>query len=303
MYRPGGDVTSWGTPPPLPSVNGIGLVTPSYMQGYYGSNGGLPPPMYQQTLLQPLPNLPVPRNLEQSVQYLGFSSPLSAAASTMLSSSSGADHVNASSPLPSLTMPSNLPLAQLSLQKTAAGPEVFTDSMTAGSTFSAPLGTAFSSFPFPPSVIPQQDVNATIPTFSLEPTTVSGSTAGATQPATSLSVALKISMLNLATPGHFALSVPYNAIQLSPNISTRPSAVEREDKEDFKVSSSLPLDAAEGPVASPAPGLPSPELTRGVPKVFMRLFFFIWLILVNVRFSLGCMGELLIVTMTTDTLV
>ncbi|KAL9679985.1 hypothetical protein QQ045_017856 [Rhodiola kirilowii] len=268
LYQPGGNVTQWGPSPPPPSVNGGGLAMPMYWQGYYGSHGGVSPHMYQQSLLQPPPTLPMPPNLQQSMQYPGFSSPLPVTTSNTPLVPSGTNPGNLSSTLPSLATPSNLP--PISLQNPATGSEVFSDFMTLKSTVSAPHGTTFSPSLFP-LAIPQQDVNAAVAPVSLNPTTTSGPTSlisGVSQPISSGPGALEASMPNLVTPGQFAQSAPVskNATQSPPNIPAKSQPKEQKDVEVVLVSSSVPIHTAASPVASQPPLLPLPVPARSVPK-------------------------------------
>ncbi|XP_074336737.1 protein decapping 5-like [Apium graveolens] len=82
LHQPGGNLGSWGPPPPHPSANGSGLPMPMYWLGYYAPPDG-PSQLHQQSLLQPLPGLAMPL----SMQYPFFSPSLPTGTSSLPGSS------------------------------------------------------------------------------------------------------------------------------------------------------------------------------------------------------------------------
>ena len=74
LYQPGGNIGSWGAPPPAPSANRNGLTMPMHWQGYYGAPSGIPN-LHQQSLFRPPPGLTMPSSMQQQRQYPNFNPP------------------------------------------------------------------------------------------------------------------------------------------------------------------------------------------------------------------------------------
>ncbi|KAL3654366.1 hypothetical protein CASFOL_004047 [Castilleja foliolosa] len=72
LYQPGGNLNSWGPPPPNANTNNLAPPMPMYWQGYYGAPNCLPQmPQQQQSLLRPPPGLSVPPPM-QPMQFSNF---------------------------------------------------------------------------------------------------------------------------------------------------------------------------------------------------------------------------------------
>ncbi|KAK9934835.1 hypothetical protein M0R45_021964 [Rubus argutus] len=180
LYQPGGNLGSWGVPPPPPNVNG-GLAVPMYWQGYYGPPNGLPQ-LHQQSLLRPPPGLSMPSPMQQPLQYPNFNASLPTGGSnfpevpsSLLSAASGSSPSLSSAslappigPILSTTLPP--------VPSTTLASEILSSSMTnkapSGSPSAATLGASLP--PLSSLTNSSPDISTVVPPISNKPPAVAG---------------------------------------------------------------------------------------------------------------------------------
>ncbi|XP_050372640.1 protein decapping 5 isoform X2 [Argentina anserina] len=266
LYQPGGNLGSWGIPPPPPTANGSPLM-PMYWQGYYGPPNGLPQ-LHQQSLLRPPPGLSMP----PPMQYPNFSASLPSGApnfsegpSPLLSAASGSSPSSTSAPLAPPIGPI-LPTSLPSAPSTILTSEISNKAPSG----SPPVATISASLPLLSSMSSSSsDISTVAPPISNKPSAVSGSTlpyqsvSQTTTPAVgpTNSVRTETVVPSLVTPGQL----------LQSGSTTGPSApslqAAHKDVEVVQVSSSTSAEQPVSVSAEPQPPiLPLPPPARAVQK-------------------------------------
>lgn len=279
LYQPGGNLGSWGVPPPPPNVNG-GLAMPMYWQGYYGPPNGLPQ-LHQQSLLRPPPGLSMPSPMQQPLQYPNFNASLPTGGSnfpevpsSLLSAASGSSPSLSSAslappigPILSTTLPP--------VPSTTLASEILSSSMTnkapSGSPSAATLGASLPPLSSLTSSGP--DISTVVPPISNKPPAVSGPTLpyqSVSQSTSSVgasnSVRTETLVPSLVTPGQLLQSG-------SATVSSAQSLqAAHKDVEVVQVSSSISPEPSVPVSAEPQPPiLPLPTPARASQKVFFCL--------------------------------
>lgn len=280
LYQPGGNLGSWGVPPPPPNVNG-GLAVPMYWQGYYGPPNGLPQ-LHQQSLLRPPPGLSMPSPMQQPLQYPNFNASLPTGGSnfpevpsSLLSAASGSSPSLSSAslappigPILSTTLPP--------VPSTTLASEILSSSMTnkapSGSPSAATLGASLP--PLSSLTNSSPDISTVVPPISNKPPAVAGPTLsyqGVSQTTSSVvgasnSVRTETPVPSLVTPGQLLQSG-------SATVSSAQSLqAAHKDVEVVQVSSSISPEPSVPVSAEPQPPiLPLPTPARASQKVFFCL--------------------------------
>ncbi|XWS69826.1 hypothetical protein CRYUN_Cryun04dG0211800 [Craigia yunnanensis] len=275
LYQPGGNIGSWGAPPPLPTANGSGLAMPMYWQGYYGPPNGLPH-LHQQSLLRPPPGLSMPPSMQQPMQYPNFNAPLPGGLANLQSSSlpevpapllpasTGSLSLTSTS-LSSSILPSALPPAPYatlasetlpgSLPNKAPNPALPPATLGASLPALSPLTTSGPEFN---SIVPPiANKPSAIPTLPYQ----SASQAASSIIGVSNSIRMETSTPSLVTPGQILQSG--STVVPSP----QPAATAHKDVEVVQVSSSSSTEPA-APVVSEVqpPILPLPVPSHAAQK-------------------------------------
>lgn len=279
LYQPGGNLGSWGVPPPPPNVNG-GLAMPMYWQGYYGPPNGLPQ-LHQQSLLRPPPGLSMPSPMQQPLQYPNFNASLPTGGSnfpevplSLLSAASGSSPSLSSASLAPPIGPilsTNLP----PVPSTTLASEILSSSMInkapSGSPSAATLGASLPPLSSLTSSGP--DISTVVPPISNKPPAVSGPTLpyqSVSQSTSSVgasnSVRTETLVPSLVTPGQLLQSG-------SATVSSAQSLqAAHKDVEVVQVSSSISPEPSVPVSAEPQPPiLPLPTPARASQKVFFCL--------------------------------
>ncbi|XP_074326369.1 protein decapping 5 [Apium graveolens] len=270
LYQPGGNLGSWGPPPPHPSANGSGLPMPMYWPGYYAPPNGLPQ-VHQQSLLRPPPGLAMPPALQQPMQYPAFNPSLPTGASNLPGSNLPEFSLpllpTSTSPLNSTntSLPSSLPPAPAITLSSEALPSFMQNKAPNSAIPIGPLGANLQS----PSVLTTSVPDATTiaPPISNKSTAISASQYSTTsQPIPSIvgisnSVQTETAPPSLVTPGQL-LQSGKAAVSSAPS-----SQVAHKDVEVVQVSPKKPSQIPV-PVATEAqpPILSLPQQTRPVYK-------------------------------------
>ncbi|GKU90411.1 hypothetical protein SLEP1_g4406 [Rubroshorea leprosula] len=295
LYQPGGNLGSWGAPPPPPTANGSGLAMPMYWQGYYGPPNGLPH-LHQQSLLRPPPGLSMPSSL-QPMQYPNFNTPLPTGPSNLQGSSVPdvpspllpATTVSAnltSTSLPSLTLP---PAPSASLPSETL-PSLLPNKAPISALPTATPGSGLPALPaLPPLTTSTPESNPAVP-ISNKPNVISGPTLsyqGTSQSSSSIlsssnSVNAEAPTPSLITPGQLMQSGSTVA-SLSQSSITAQKDVEVVQTSASASASASPSSEPSASVAKEAqpPILPLPVSSRAAQRVitpYINFSLFIYLL-------------------------